>query len=101
MLVLFDNGTPRTLARYLIDRHTITEARSRGCEELENGELLDEAEAGLRSAGHDRQKSQLSAEPCAPQNSHCRVRKRTLDRPPSACGAEYRSGKRGETRQLC
>ena len=45
MLVLFDNGTPRTLARYLIDRHTITEARSRGWEELENGELLDEAEA--------------------------------------------------------
>ncbi len=27
MLVLFGNGTPRTLARYLIDRHTGTEAR--------------------------------------------------------------------------
>jgi len=26
MLVLFDNGTPRTLARYLIDHHTVTEA---------------------------------------------------------------------------
>jgi hypothetical protein len=26
MLVLFDNGTPRTLARYLIERHTVTEA---------------------------------------------------------------------------
>jgi len=34
MLVLFDNGTPRTLARYLIDRHTVTEARARGWEEL-------------------------------------------------------------------
>ncbi len=45
MLVLFDNGTPRTLARYLIDRHTVTEARSRGWEELENGDLLREAEA--------------------------------------------------------
>jgi hypothetical protein len=45
MLVLFDNGTPRTLARYLIDHHTITEARARGWEELENGELLTEAEA--------------------------------------------------------
>jgi hypothetical protein len=33
MLVLFDNGTPRTLTRYLIDRHTITEARARGWEE--------------------------------------------------------------------
>jgi predicted nuclease of predicted toxin-antitoxin system len=45
MLVLFDNGTPRTLARYLIDRHTVTEARARGWQELENGELLAEAEA--------------------------------------------------------
>jgi predicted nuclease of predicted toxin-antitoxin system len=45
MLVLFDNGTPRTLARYLIDHHTVTEARARGWEELENGELLAEAEA--------------------------------------------------------
>src|SRR5260370_6950792 len=45
MLVLFDNGTPRTLARFLIDRHMVTEARARGWEELENGELLNEAEA--------------------------------------------------------
>src|ERR1017187_9028162 len=45
MLVLFDNGTPRTLARYLIDHHTVTEARARGWEELENGELLSRAEA--------------------------------------------------------
>jgi hypothetical protein len=45
MLILFDNGTPRTLARYLIDRHMVTEARARGWEQLENGELLNEAEA--------------------------------------------------------
>jgi len=45
MLVLFDNGTPRTLARFLIDHHMVTEARARGWEKLENGELLDEAEA--------------------------------------------------------
>jgi predicted nuclease of predicted toxin-antitoxin system len=45
MLVLFDNGVPRTLARYLIDHHTVTEARARGWAELENGELLNEAEA--------------------------------------------------------
>jgi hypothetical protein len=49
MLVLFDNGTPRTLARYLIDRHAVTEARARGWQELGNGELLNEAE----SAGFD------------------------------------------------
>ena len=45
MLVLFDNGTPRTLARYLIGHHTVTEARARGWEELESGELLNQAEA--------------------------------------------------------
>jgi hypothetical protein len=45
MLVLFDNGTPRTLARYLIGHHTVTEARARGWGELANGELLTVAEA--------------------------------------------------------
>jgi len=45
MLVLFDNGTPRTLARFLIGQHMVTEARARGWQELENGELLNEAEA--------------------------------------------------------
>ena len=45
MLVLFDNGTPRTLARFLMDRHTVTDARARGWAELENGELLNHAEA--------------------------------------------------------
>ena len=43
MQVLFDNGTPRTLARFLIAHHMVTEARARGWEELENGELLNEA----------------------------------------------------------
>src|SRR5271157_1450674 len=45
MLVLFPNGTPRTLARFLIDRHMVTEARARGWQEMENGELLSAAEA--------------------------------------------------------
>lgn len=43
MLILFDNGTPRGLARFLTG-HTVEEARSRGWEELENGELIDAAE---------------------------------------------------------
>jgi hypothetical protein len=41
---LFCSTTPRTLARYLIDHHTVTEARARGWEELENGGLLSKAE---------------------------------------------------------
>lgn len=43
MLVLFDNGTPRGLARFLIG-HSVEEARGRGWEELANGELIDVAE---------------------------------------------------------
>ena len=45
MLVLFDHGTPRTLARHLVDRHIVTEARARGWEHESNGELLRLAEA--------------------------------------------------------
>ena len=37
MLVLFDNGTPRSLAGYLIDRHTVTEARARWWDQLGTG----------------------------------------------------------------
>lgn len=43
MLILFDNGTPRGLARFL-PGHTVEEARERGWEELANGELIDAAE---------------------------------------------------------
>jgi PIN like domain len=43
MLILFDNGTPRGLAHFLIG-HSVEEARERGWEELANGELMDAAE---------------------------------------------------------
>ena len=43
MLILFDNGTPRGLARFLTG-HSVEEARARGWEELTNGELIDVAE---------------------------------------------------------
>jgi hypothetical protein len=43
MLILFDNGTPRGLARFLVG-HSVEEARGRGWEELRNGELIDLAE---------------------------------------------------------
>jgi hypothetical protein len=43
LLILFDNGTPRGLARFLAG-HTVEEARARGWEELSNGELIDVAE---------------------------------------------------------
>jgi hypothetical protein len=43
MLILFDNGTPRGLARFLAG-HTVEEARARGWEELRNGQLIDLAE---------------------------------------------------------
>jgi tartrate dehydratase beta subunit/fumarate hydratase class I family protein len=43
MLILFDNGTPRGLAKFLTG-HIVEEARTRGWEELGNGELIDATE---------------------------------------------------------
>jgi hypothetical protein len=44
MLVLFDNGTPRGIARAL-EGHTVRETREHGWDIFRNGELLDAAEA--------------------------------------------------------
>lgn len=44
MRVLFDNGTPRGIASAL-QGHDVEEARSHGWDTLQNGELLDAAEA--------------------------------------------------------
>jgi hypothetical protein len=43
MLIPFDNGAPRGLARFLTG-HSVEEARARGWEELSNGELIEIAE---------------------------------------------------------
>jgi predicted nuclease of predicted toxin-antitoxin system len=43
MRILFDNGTPRGLARFLVG-HSVEEARDHGWEELANGRLMDAAE---------------------------------------------------------
>lgn len=49
MLILFDQGTPRGIARWLLD-HTVKEAKSQGWDRLTNGELLNAAErAGFAS----------------------------------------------------
>jgi hypothetical protein len=39
MRILFDNGTPRGLARFL-SGHAVQEARARGWEEFTNGDLI-------------------------------------------------------------
>ena len=44
MRVLFDNGMPRGIASAL-QEHAVEEARSHGWDTLQNGELLDAAEA--------------------------------------------------------
>jgi predicted nuclease of predicted toxin-antitoxin system len=43
MLILFDNNTPRGLARFL-PGHSVEEARIRGWDQLANGELIAVAE---------------------------------------------------------
>src|SRR3979490_2866093 len=48
MLILFDHGTPRGIARAL-EGHTVKEARAQGWDTLSNGDLLDAAE----NAGFD------------------------------------------------
>jgi hypothetical protein len=48
VLILFDHGTPKGLARALSE-HTVHTAQSKGWDTLTNGELLDAAE----SAGFD------------------------------------------------
>lgn len=45
MIVLFDHGTPRGLAKYLTG-HTVTLALERGWDRLSNGRLLAAAEEG-------------------------------------------------------
>ena len=44
MLVLFDNSTPRGIARSL-ENHTVKETRDQGWDTLRNGDLLNAAEA--------------------------------------------------------
>ena len=48
MKILFDNGTPKPIARILIG-HEVTHARQIGWHQLENGELIQRAE----DAGYD------------------------------------------------
>jgi hypothetical protein len=43
MLILFDHGTPRSVARWL-QGHIVVEAIARGWDRLSNGELLKAAE---------------------------------------------------------
>ena len=43
MLILFDHGTPRGIARSLLG-HTVKEARAQGWHRLSNGDLLEAAE---------------------------------------------------------
>jgi hypothetical protein len=43
MVILFDHGTPRSIARWLRD-HVVVEAVARGWDRLSNGALLKAAE---------------------------------------------------------
>ena len=48
MLILFDHGTPRSIARWL-HGHTVVEAIAKGWDRLSNGALLN----GTEEAGFD------------------------------------------------
>jgi hypothetical protein len=54
MLILFDHGTPKGVARAL-EGHTVKEARAQGWDTLNNGDWLIAAEdAGFGRAAHNR-----------------------------------------------
>jgi hypothetical protein len=82
MLVLFDNGTPRGIARFL-QGHTVIETREQGWDTLRNGELLTAAEAPYR-----------------PQNCHCGTWERQMEAHQAISGTHCRRSKRRDTRKL-
>jgi hypothetical protein len=89
---------PRTLSRFLIDHHMVTEARARGWAELENGKLLDEAEAAGFEVLVTTDKN-LSYQ----QNLAClrSVGSGTLGTYQTPYRANCRRSERGNARQLC
>lgn len=94
MLVLFDHGTPRTLARHLIDHHMVTEARARGWERVENGELLTLEEAAGFEVLVTTDQNLTSAEPYEPPNCDCCFGKRPVRINLGAPSADRRSSER-------
>ena len=51
MRILFDNGTPKPIAACLVG-HEVTRARQIGWHELENGELIRQAECNAPRFSH-------------------------------------------------
>ena len=101
MLILFDHGTPRGLARAL-PGHTVITARARGWDRLNNGAFVDGGGGSRgRSLAHYGPQDSLSAEPHRPEDCHrCfggyyEVVTRTI-----ASGAHRRPGERVHTGQL-
>jgi hypothetical protein len=87
MKVLFDQGTPVPLRRFL-HPHVIDTASERGWSRLRNGELLDQAEASHYDAFnttdmHLRYQQNLTQRvirtPVLPTTSWPRIRERTVD----------------------
>jgi hypothetical protein len=71
MQILFDNGTPRGLARYLTG-HTVVEARTCDWDSLFNGELIAAAElAGFDLMITTDKTISISTEPCHTEVGDC------------------------------
>jgi len=67
MKILFDNGTPKPIARSLTG-HDVAYARGIGWRELENGELIQRAEESGYEAAQHRQEYPIPTEPFGPEN---------------------------------
>ena len=72
MLILFDHGAPKGVARALYS-HTVVTARARGWDRLTNGALLQAAEEErVDMLFTDRPANPVSAELNGPQDCDCR-----------------------------
>ena len=67
MIILFDHGTPKGLARAL-PGHTIITAQARGWDTLNNGALLNAAEEAGVDVLLTTDRNPLPAKPCRTKN---------------------------------
>ena len=78
--IVFDKNVPVGVRRFLSGHEVRTFVEMLWYPQLENGELLDAAEVGVRRDGHIRSKYQVSAEPGREETRSRRARVQYLAR---------------------
>jgi hypothetical protein len=101
MLILFDNGVPRNLARFLAG-HSVEEARARGWDKLSNGKLIDIAEqTGFEALVTTDKNIRFQQNLKTRKIALVVLAHSTVAHGEGGCGKNRRSCHYGGTRQLC